>query len=152
MADSQKSPGIRKRVRFALLGGGLRVLARSINKARGKDPWLDRALRQFEGVWRFESGDRKLYRHLILEAGKFRVSRECGRPADFTFTIYSSSATGLRARPDRVLEVLIANKIGQSGDLHYLYQFGFIMSLYRRTTLFKGKSIPIEGRGQPPRD
>ena len=73
-----------------------------------------------------------------------RESKTRARPANFTFTLYNPSDISLRVRPEHVLEVLIANKIGQSGDLHYLYQFGFIMSLFRRTTRFHGKSIPIE--------
>jgi hypothetical protein len=143
MAESR--PTLAKRLRFRAVGQGLKLLAWSINRARSKDPWLERALDQFHGVWRFESGDHILAWHLVLEGGKFAAVKDPGKPANFTFTLYNPSDISLRVRPEHVLEVLIANKIGQSGDLHYLYQFGFIMSLFRRTTRFHGKSIPIGG-------
>lgn len=143
MADSR--PSLLKRLRFRAVAQGLKVLAWSVNRARTRDPWLSRALNRFDGVWRFESGDGKLAWHLVLENGRLAAVKDPRRPANFTFTLYNPSDISLRVKPEHILEVLIANKVGQSGDLYYLYQFGFIMSLFRRATRFGGKSIPIEG-------
>lgn len=147
MPRIEKSDTLKSRVRFAMIGSGLKLLARSLNKSCGKDPWFDRALDQFDGVWRFESGDRKVAWHLVLQNGKFKVARDWPAPANFTFTLFSPSDLSLRVPPEHILEVIIANKIGQSGDLYYLYQFGFIMSLFRRivTPKFLSKTAPAEG-------
>jgi len=147
MAGIEKSGTLKSRVRFAMIGSGLKLLARSLNKSLGKDPWFDRALGQFDGVWRFESGDRKVAWHLVLQNGRFKVSRDWPVPANFTFTLFSPSDLSIRVRPEHILEVIIANKIGQSGDLYYLYQFGFIMSLFRRivTSKFLTRTAPAEG-------
>jgi hypothetical protein len=132
MPESNKSLAVKERIRWALIGSGLRVLAILLMRTGRKDPWLDRALKELKGIYRFESADARFFRLLVLKEGKVKMARNLPDEADFTFTIYEPSALGLRTRPENILEVVIGNKIGQSGNIYHLYQFGFIMSLLER--------------------
>ncbi len=124
-------------MRWIAIGFGLKALAFFLKRQGKKDPLLGRALAEFNGVYRFESGDRRFARYLVLEGGKvFAGKNRAGEP-DFKLTIFDPSKLSLRGRQEMVLEIIIGNKIGQTGNLFYLYQFGFILSLLDRS--FKRK-------------
>ena len=137
-----------ERIRWYSLGRGLRVLAFALKRSKKKDPMLERALNSFNGIYRFENGPKTLQWNLVLKNGGIKIERECDQPADFTFTLNQPRDLSMRVKPEHILEVLISNKIGQAGDLYYLYQFGFIMSLLRRAMTPKrfNRSVPIENR------
>jgi len=118
------------KMRWTALGYALKALAVALTRIAGKDARLARALNEFDGVYRFENRDGALYRYLIFRGnGKVAVTKRwCGDP-DFILTLRDPRAFGVRTRPENVLEALIANKVGQEGKMHYLYQFGFVMSL-----------------------
>ena len=124
---------IREHLRWAGIGTGLKTLALLLNRKGPKDPWLKRALGQFEGVYRFESTGGEHYHHIVFQAGRVFATKNSSAPPNFTFTLHRPEDLSLRVKSENVLEIVIANKIGQSGNLYYLYQFGFIMSLLRRS-------------------
>jgi len=132
LAKTGKIP-LRERLRWISIEMGLRTLSYSLKHQARKDEWLSRALKEFEGVYRFESGDKRLYRYLILKDGRVFVQKEFKAKPDFLFTLYQPDKLKLRGRGDSVLEIVIGNKIGQSGNLYYLYQFAFIISLLERS-------------------
>lgn len=137
-----------ERFRWQLLGRGLKGLAFALKRGRKKDPMLERALMEFEGVYRFENRSKILQWHIVLKKGAVKIEREWAGPVNFTFTLNQPRDLSIRVRPEHVLEVLIANKIGQNGDLYYLYQFGFILSLLRRALTPKrfARSVPNASR------
>jgi hypothetical protein len=124
---------IREHLRWSGIGAGLRTLVLLLNRSRKKDEWLERALSEFEGVYRFESHGGEHFHHLVFADGRVFAARKWSAAPNFTFTLHRPEDLSLRVAPENVLEVVIANKIGQSGNLYYLYQFGFIMSLLRRS-------------------
>ena len=121
----------RDRLLWAGIGVGLKILALALRRAGRKDPWLGRALAGFDGVYRFQNGDGSRGHFLFFDGPRVRAGRVAPRPPDFTFTLYHPESLRLRG-PEAVLEVVIANQIGQSGNMYYLYRFGFIMSLLER--------------------
>lgn len=133
----------KERAGWTAIGFGLRALAAMLNRIGKKDPLLKRALEQFDGTYRFRNGDGALSRNLVFGNGKVKaVAGSDGEP-DFTFTLYEPPAYYLKTRPDRVLELVIGNRIAHAGDMYYLYQFGFIVSLmdnYYRSKKAKKKS------------
>ena len=138
-----------ERIRWLSIGLLLKVLTFFLKRQGKKDPWLGRALKEFEGVYKFESGDKKFCQYLVLDKGKISVSRGFSGEPDFKFTLYEPARMKLRARQEMVLEIVIGNKIGQSGNLYYLYQFGFIMSLldrsFRKKKFKRGAQIEQTG-------
>jgi len=129
---NQPDHRLKERLRWAGIGIGLKVLALVLRRTARKDDWLGRALDQAVGVYRFEDGSGALFRHLIFQNGRVKAQRDWPQPADFTLTLYQPSALGIGTKPESVLEVVIGNKVGQSGNLYYIYQFGFILSLLER--------------------
>lgn len=118
-----------ERLRWRAIGSGLRALAAALKFAGRRDPWLGRALAQFQGVYRFENADGSLFQYLVFSGrGQVQALRDFYGAAHFTFTIYKPHELA-RASREGVLAVVIGNKIGQTGNLYYLYQFGFVMSL-----------------------
>jgi len=136
------------RIRWYSFGWGLWLLAFALRRAKKKDPMLERALDSFNGVYRFENGPKTLQWYLVLKNGEVKLERECDQPPNFTFSLNHPKDLSLRVRQEHILEVLISNKIGQAGDLYYLYQLGFIISLLRRAMTPKrfARSVPIENR------
>jgi hypothetical protein len=132
MTQAGKKSSIREIILFTMLGLGLRGLALTLMRTAKKDPWLERALKELNGAYRFESKDRSLARHLVINKGKARMVKNLEREPDFTFTLYDPSGFSLRTREENIIDVVIENKIGQSGNMYHLYQFGFIMSLLER--------------------
>ncbi len=122
------------------LGLGLKGLARILMRQGRKEPWLGRALQEFDGVYKFESGDQRFSRFLVFQDGKVSAPKDFSGEHDFLFTLYDVSRMKLgRRSSDMVLEIVIGNKIGQSGNLYYIYRLGFIMSLLDRS--FRRKQI-----------
>jgi hypothetical protein len=119
-------------LRWTAIGLGLKVLARVLMHAAKRDAWMGRAVATCDGVYRFENGPGNLHCFLVFQQGRVLAPREWRDKAHVTFTIYDFSAFGLRTRADNLLETVIGNKVGQSGNLYYLFQFGFIMSLLER--------------------
>jgi len=126
-------------LRWQGIGLGLKILAFLMRWRGKKDEWLARALRELEGVYRFESGDKKFCRYFILKKGRVFVEKSWSEKPDFTLTLYEPSKLRFRARQMMILEIIFGNKIGQSGNLFYIYQFGFIMSLLERS--FRKKKL-----------
>lgn len=85
-----------------------------------------RALREYHGVYRFESDSGVPARHLVL-GGKAFVCKKRPPEGHLTFTLHQPEALSFRSRPDQLLEIVIGNKIGQRGNTHYLYQRGFVL-------------------------
>jgi hypothetical protein len=129
-------PKIIDRLRWAGLGLGLRVLAFSLMRTARKDAWLDRAIKELDGVFRFRSGDRIFSRHLVFRDGRVFVKKDWDGDADFTFTIYDFSGLALNTKTENILDVIIGNKVGQSGNMYYLFQFGFVTSLLERAVKY----------------
>lgn len=123
------------RLRDALIwqgiGLGLTLLALALRHFSRRDDWLRRALADFDAVFRFESGDAARSRYLRFDRGRVTAPARPPRIPDFTFTIYHPEKFKPRG-PGGVLEVVISNQVGQTGNLMYVYRFGFIMSLLRR--------------------
>ncbi len=143
MQETGKLQVPKERAAWALIGVGLRGLAAGIMNIGKKDPLIGRALKEFDGIYRIENADGKLFHFLVFQNGKAKVPRNWVGPADFTFTLYEPPAFYLRTKPEDLLKMAISNKIGQKGNLYYLFQFGFIMSLVER--YFKMKKL----RGNP---
>ncbi len=123
---------LKERLRWSAIGLGLKVLARVLIHAAKRDEWMGRAVTTCDGVYRFENGPGNLHCFLVFQNGRVLAAREWPQKAHATFTIYDFSAFGLGTRADTVLETVIGNKVGQSGNLYYVFQFGFIMSLLER--------------------
>jgi hypothetical protein len=131
---------MKERFSWLSLGLGLKGLAKILMRQGKKEPWLGRALQEFNGVYKFESGDKGFSRFLVFRDGKVSAPKNFSGEHDFLFTLYDVSRMKLgRKSSDMVLEIVIGNKIGQSGNLYYLYRFGFIMSLLDRS--FRRKKI-----------
>jgi len=122
----------RVRAEWAMIGLALRALAILLMRTGKKDRMLGRALKEFDGTYRFENGDGKAFRYLIFQKGKVKVYRNWPGPADFSFILYEPAAFYLRIKPEHILETVISGKIAQTGNTYYMYQFGFIMSLLQR--------------------
>jgi len=136
-------------MRWTAIGGGLKILAFFLMRQGKKEALLGRALAEFEGVYKFESGDKKFSRYLVLKNGKVMAKKKYEGEHNFLFTLYEPAKMRLRARQEMVLEIIIGNKIGQSGNLYYLYQFGFLISLLDRSFKRKkmSRSLQVERAG-----
>ena len=123
---------LKERLRWSAIGLGLKVLARVLMHVAKRDEWMGRAVATCDGIYRFENGPGNLHCFLVFQNGRILAAREWPQPAHATFTIYNPSAFGLNLRAEGILETVIGNKVGQSGNLYYMFQFGFIMSLIER--------------------
>jgi len=123
---------IGERAEWLAIGAGLKGLSRLLMYLAGKDPWIGRAVKEFDGVYRFENAVGNHSRYMVFSNGKVKAPGKWKDEADFTFTLYESISYYRRAKAEDLLEMAIANKIGQTGNSHYLFQFGFVMSLVER--------------------
>lgn len=139
MLEKYKLPALKDKANWALIGMGLRGLAFLLMWIGKKDPWLGRALKELDGIYRFENADGKFIRFLVFQGGKVGVPRNWVGPADFTFTFYEPPAYYLKIKPEHIFKTVFENKIAQAGNTYYLFQFGFIMSLVER--YFKTKKL-----------
>ncbi len=129
----EKRSSVPEKIFRASLGPGLRGLALMLNRTARKDPMLGRSLNELKGAYRFQNGDGSFKRHILIGGGKARMVKDLDQEPNFTFTIRDPSGFNLRSRADNVLDLIVSNKVGQSGNLYYLFQFGFIMSLMERS-------------------
>jgi len=132
MQQSVSGDSLKEKLRWGAIGLGLKVLASVLRWASKRDAMLGRAIREYQGTYRFESGDGEYARHLVFAGGRVFARKQKPEEVHFTFTLQQPDALGFSSRPDQLLEILIGNKIGQTGNLYYVYQFGFIMSLLER--------------------
>ena len=138
-AQNYNDSNFREKAGWAAIGLGLRGLALLLIRIGKKDLWMSRALKELDGIYRFENKDGSLFRYLVFNGGKVKVPRNWIGPADFTFTLRERAAFYLRIKPEHILEIVIGNKVTQSGNTYFLFQFGFIMSLMER--YFKMKKL-----------
>ena len=136
---NQNSSNLREMAGWTAIGLGLKGLAAMLMRIGRKDPLMGQALHILDGIYRFENKDGKFYRYLVFENGKVKVPRDWAGPANFTFTLREPAASYLRTKPEDILQIVIGNKIAQSGNTYFLFQFGFIMSLMER--YFKMKKV-----------
>lgn len=139
MLKKYKLHSSKERANWALIGLGLRGLAFLLMWIGKKDTWLGRALKELDGIYRFENADGKFIRYLVFERGKVKAPHNLVGPADFTFTFYEPPAYYLKIKPEHMFKLVFENKIAQAGNTYYLFQFGFIMSLVER--YFKMKKL-----------
>lgn len=138
---------LREKAMWASLGLGFRALTGVLMRAGKHDPMMSRALDEFTGVYRFENADATIAKYIVFEGrGKVRsLSQRDGEhrnPPDMTFTLRDPKAFR-GTKSEDVLKMVIADKVGQTGNMYYLFQFGFIMSLlenYYRNKRSKKKS------------
>jgi hypothetical protein len=141
MAELQKTGGFKEKLLWGSIGIGLKTLAITLQRTSKKDKMLNRALDEFTGVYKFENRDGSQYRYLVFRGrGKVASPKKWNGEVDFTLTLRDPKAFNRRSRAENVLETVIANKIGQSGNMYYIYQFGFTMSLLERYFRSKRKS------------
>jgi len=138
-AADRNSSSLREMAGWTAIGLGLKGLAVMLMRIGRKDPLMGQALHTLDGTYRFENKDGKFYRYLVFENGKVKAPRNWAGPANFTFTLREPAASYLRTRPENILQIVIGNKIAQSGNTYFLFQFGFIMSLMEQ--YFKRKKV-----------
>jgi len=139
---------LKEKLRWGAIGAGLQVLASVLMWASRRDALLGRAIRECRGTYRFESRAGDQARHLVFAGGKVSARKKRPEAVHFTFTLRQPDAFSFSSRPDQLLEILIGNKIVQTGNLYYVYQLGFILSLLER--YFTGgrrqsAALPFEG-------
>lgn len=139
MLEKYKLHALKDKANWALIGMGLRGLTFLLMWIGKKDPWLGRALKELDGIYRFENGDGKFFRFLVFQRGKVGVPHNWVGSADFTFTLYEPPAYYLKIKPEHMFKIVWENKIAQTGNTYYLFQFGFIISLVER--YFKMKKL-----------
>ncbi len=139
MLKKYKLHSLKDKANWALIGLGLWGLTILLMRIGKKDPWLGRALKELDGIYRFENADGRFFRYLVFERGKVKAPHNWVGPADFTFTFYEPPAYYLKIKPEHIFKLVFENKIAQAGNTYYLFQFGFIMSLVER--YFKTKKL-----------
>lgn len=115
------------------MGLGLRILAFSLRRQGKKDRWLARALKELNGVYCFESHRGNFSCYLVFGSGTVKFYPRWSGSVNFTFTFFQPAIFEMGFKSGNPLKVVIENKLSQSGDLYYLYQFGFLMSLLERS-------------------
>jgi len=146
MPEIIKSRAAKEKVSWVLIGTALKGLAALLMNIGKKDPWMGRAIREFDGIYRFQNTDGKYFHYLVFHGGKVKVPRNWIGPADFTFTLHELPMYYLNSKPEHLLKMVFANKMGQTGNIYYLSQFGFVMSLVER--YYREKKLKKKARAR----
>lgn len=120
---------VRRTIEAALLHVFVVDLAVMFSIMRRRDERFAHAVSDYRAVYRFVSG--RSARRLIIDHGRIKTGWGKGAAADYeiVFIDFFGALRHLSRQPNDVLQLLLQNKIGKSGNNFHLFRLGYLCGL-----------------------